>query len=56
MREPERKLKVAIYMRLSKEDAPGQGESGSIRSQREMLRRYVEERFPDCDLAEYIER
>lgn len=50
------RIRVAIYMRVSKEDA-GEGradeESGSIRMQRLLLKRYVEEHFEAYDLEEY---
>ncbi len=52
--ESVRTIRVAIYMRLSKEDAAS-GESGSIRTQRQMLRRFVEENFGAYCLSEFCD-
>ena len=51
-----KRIRIAIYMRISKEDA-GEGrsdkEGGSIRMQRLLLKQYVEEHFEVYDLEEY---
>lgn len=46
---------IAIYIRLSKEDAEGKKESNSIKMQRLLLRRYVEEHFSDYELLEFCD-
>ena len=45
-------LRIAIYMRLSKEDGCRE-ESGSIRMQRHLLWQYVEENFDNYRLWEF---
>lgn len=56
MSEQKRIYKAADYLRLSKEDgdfsvSPGKVESNSISSQRELIRRFVEQ-YPDIELVE----
>lgn len=46
-------MKIAIYMRLSKEDKRIKGESGSIQMQRLMLREYVSAHFNQYELLEF---
>lgn len=45
-------MRIAVYMRLSKEDGQGQ-ESSSIRGQRLLLRAYAKEHFPDSPVVEF---
>ncbi len=55
MREGKGKYRIALYMRLSREDAKDGGESGSIRTQRMLLRRYVEAHFCDYEELEFCD-
>lgn len=48
-----KKYRIAIYLRLSKEDEEIRDESNSISSQRIMLTKYVKENFRYYDLAEF---
>lgn len=45
--------KIALYMRLSKEDEDAKEESNSIRTQRILLRRFAEEHFKDGRIIEF---
>lgn len=45
--------KIALYMRLSKEDENAKEESNSIRTQRLLLRRFAEEHFKDGRILEF---
>lgn len=45
-------MRIAIYMRLSKEDGGGR-ESFSIQGQRSLLRAWAEERFPQAQIREF---
>lgn len=52
----EKRMRIAIYLRLSKEDGPGRaGESGSIRMQRALLEKYVGEHFTYYELQEFMD-
>ncbi len=55
MQEGKGKFRIAVYMRLSREDAADGGESGSIRTQRMLLRRYVEAHFCDYEILEFCD-
>ena len=46
-------LRIALYMRLSKEDEEIKEESGSIRMQRLLLHKFVEENFDNYSLSEF---
>ncbi|MCL2170097.1 MAG: recombinase family protein [Defluviitaleaceae bacterium] len=46
--------KIALYMRLSKEDALGGGESNSIKGQRELLNRFLD-KHPSLDKLQRLE-
>lgn len=46
-------LRIALYMRLSKEDEEIKEESGSIRMQRLLLHKFVEENFDNYRLSEF---
>lgn len=48
-----RDMKIAIYMRLSKEDKRIKGESGSIQMQRLLLKEYVSAHFKQYELLEF---
>ena len=50
-----RRYRIAIYIRLSKEDDRHKGESNSITMQRILLKRYVEDNFTDYDLYEFCD-
>ena len=45
-----KRYRIAIYIRLSKEDAKGREESNSVTMQRLLLQRYVAEHFSDFEL------
>ncbi len=47
--------RIALYMRLSKEDAPGTGESNSIRMQRMLLQNYAKTAFAGEELLEFVD-
>lgn len=49
----DRKLRIAIYMRLSKEDEEVKDESSSIRTQRILLHKFAEEHFEGCRIFEF---
>lgn len=52
----EKRMRIAIYLRLSKEDRPGrEGESGSIRMQRALLEKYAQEHFAGYELQEFTD-
>lgn len=46
-------FRIAIYMRLSKQDGQKGEESNSIRMQRQMLCEYVKSHFDDYELTEF---
>lgn len=46
-------LRIALYMRLSKEDKEAGEESESIRTQRILLHRFVEEHFAEYSILEF---
>ncbi|MDR0949773.1 MAG: recombinase family protein [Lachnospiraceae bacterium] len=48
-------MKIAIYMRLSKEDEWIETESNSISNQRNLLRKAAQEQFGECEITEYID-
>lgn len=50
-----KRIQIAIYLRLSKEDGKWKVESYSITMQRMLLHRYVEENFSDYDLFEFVD-
>ena len=50
-----KKYQIAIYIRLSKEDAKCKEESNSITMQRILLRKFVAESFSDYDLLEFCD-
>ena len=50
-----KKVRVAIYMRLSKEDEGRQGESNSITMQRALLQKYASENFQNYELLEFCD-
>lgn len=55
-----KKYRIAIYLRLSKEDmkdgaAGWKEESNSIAMQRLLLKRYIEENFADYEVIEFCE-
>ena len=50
-----KKYPIAIYLRVSKEDAKEKGESNSIGVQRMLLRSFVEENFSDYELSEFCD-
>ena len=50
-----KKSKVAIYLRLSKEDDKIKDESNSIRMQRLLLQDYVSKHFSDYELEEFVD-
>ena len=49
--------RLAIYLRLSKEDYQKKEESGSISNQREYIRNYIkgQKEFKECELIEYVD-
>jgi site-specific DNA recombinase len=47
--------RIAIYLRLSKEDRDRKDESNSIINQRRMLRDYVRKNFEHYELREFTE-
>ena len=49
------KYPIAIYMRVSKEDAKDKEESNSIGMQRMLLRKFVAEKFSDYELSEFCD-
>ena len=49
----DRELRIALYMRLSKEDGEAGKESDSIRTQRILLHRFVEEHFEKYRIIEF---
>lgn len=50
-----KKYRIAIYMRLSKEDDKKKEESSSISNQRMMLQKYVNENFSAYELMEFAD-
>ena len=50
-----KKVRVAIYMRLSKEDEGRQGESNSITMQRALLQKYASKNFQNYELLEFCD-
>lgn len=50
-----KQYKLAIYIRLSKEDDKFKEESNSITMQRMLLQRYIAERFTDYELLEFCD-
>ncbi len=48
-----KKYRIALYLRLSKEEGRGRGESGSITMQRILLRSYAARHFTDYELLEF---
>lgn len=50
-----KKCKVAIYLRLSKEDEDIRDESNSILNQRAMLKEYVRKNFKHYELKEFVD-
>lgn len=50
-----KKYRIAIYLRLSKEDDKWKEESNSIAMQRVLLRKYIERNFVDYELAEFCD-
>ena len=50
-----KKYPIAIYMRVSKEDAKDKEESNSIGMQRMLLRKFVAEKFSDYELSEFCD-
>lgn len=50
-----KQFKIAVYIRLSKEDDKYKEESNSITMQRILLQRYVAENFKDYDLFEFCD-
>ena len=53
MRNP--KYRIAMYIRLSKEDENRKEESNSISMQRLLLKKFVAENFADCELTEFCD-
>lgn len=49
------RYRIAAYLRLSKEDEGREEESGSIASQRAMLKGYVQKNFADYEWNEFSE-
>ena len=47
--------KIAIYIRLSVEDKNKKVESVSVSNQRLLLRKYVDEHFPETEVAEFVD-
>lgn len=47
--------RIAMYLRLSKEDDVQKEESGSITTQRDILKAYAAEKFADYELAEFCD-
>lgn len=47
--------RIAIYLRLSKEDSGRGDESNSITNQRMMLKEYVRKNFEHYELKEFID-
>lgn len=50
-----KRYRIAIYLRLSKEDEDIRDESNSITNQRAMLKEYVSKNFTDYKLKEFVE-
>ena len=53
-----KEIRIAIYLRLSRqeeEEGIKRDESGSISTQRKLLRSYVEEHFQDYELEEFLD-
>lgn len=50
-----KRYRIAIYIRLSKEDAKGREESNSVTMQRLLLQRYAAEHFSDYELLEFCD-
>lgn len=50
-----KKYIIAIYIRLSKEDGKWKEESNSITMQRVLLKKYIEEKFTDYEVAEFCD-
>ncbi|MCH5268176.1 MAG: recombinase family protein, partial [Lachnospiraceae bacterium] len=46
-------IRIAVYMRLSKEDEKIQTESNSISMQRILIRKYIKEHFDSYKILEY---
>ncbi|MDC7290395.1 recombinase family protein [Blautia schinkii] len=51
----QKRYRIAIYLRLSKEDEDMRDESNSISSQRTMLKKYVMENFECYSLTEFVD-
>ncbi len=49
------RYRIALYMRLSKEDEFSHVESNSITMQRMLLQSYVQKHFPDADVTEFAD-
>ncbi len=49
------KYRIAMYVRLSKEDVGRDAESYSISMQRMLLMGYIEKKFMDCELMEFVD-
>lgn len=49
------KYVIAVYIRLSKEDAGSMAESNSVKMQRLLLQRYASEHFSDYELLEFCD-
>lgn len=48
-----KRYQIALYMRVSKEDASKEKESNSIANQRQLLQKFVRESFSDYELQEF---
>lgn len=49
------KYRIAVYIRLSKEDDKGKEESNSITMQRILLHKYVTDKFSNYELSEFCD-
>lgn len=49
------KYRIAVYIRLSKEDDKGKEESNSITMQRILLHKYVADNFSNYELSEFCD-
>lgn len=53
--EKKEKIRIAAYMRLSKEDGVSGRESNSITVQRVLIKNYVYTHFSSCEVKEYVD-
>lgn len=53
--DDENRLKIAMYLRLSKEDDWNAQESNSISYQRLLLRGYIERNFENYEILEFVD-